>query len=72
MRITVVENEAGAGLGAFAGWLADSGAECEVVRPYLGEPIPPRARDGLIVLGGTSAAWEDERFPWLPETRALI
>ncbi|MFI7532081.1 type 1 glutamine amidotransferase [Streptosporangium sp. NPDC049376] len=72
MRITVVENEAGAGLGAFAGWLADSGAECEVVRPHLGEPIPRRARDGLIVLGGTAAAWEDERFPWLPETRALI
>ncbi|MBB4916071.1 type 1 glutamine amidotransferase [Streptosporangium saharense] len=72
MRITVVENEAEAGLGAFAGWLADSGAECEVIRPYAGVPIPRRAGNGLIVLGGTAAAWEDDRFPWLPETRDLL
>ncbi|MEV8630475.1 type 1 glutamine amidotransferase [Streptosporangium sp. NPDC051023] len=72
MRITVVENEAGAGLGFFAGWLAESGVDCEVVRPHRGEPVPDRAADGLIVLGGSAAAWEDEQYPWLPATRALI
>ncbi|WP_084779874.1 type 1 glutamine amidotransferase [Planobispora rosea] len=72
MRITVIEHEAGAGLGFFAGWLARSGAECEVVRPYLEEAVPERAADGLIVLGGEAAAWQDEDYPWLPATRDLI
>ncbi len=72
MRITVVENEAEAGLGPFAGWLAEAGVGCEVVRVHRGEQVPERARDGLIVLGGVAAAWEDERYPWLPATRALI
>ncbi|WP_433255103.1 type 1 glutamine amidotransferase [Streptosporangium sp. CA-135522] len=72
MRITVIEHEAAAGLGFFAGWLAGAGAGCEVVRPYLGEAVPERADDGLIVLGGEAAAWEDEDHPWLPATRDLI
>ncbi|MEV0592565.1 type 1 glutamine amidotransferase [Nonomuraea cavernae] len=69
MRITVIEHEADAGLGFLAGWL---GTACDVVRPYLGEELPERAADGLIVLGGEAAAWEDEDFPWLPVTRDLL
>ncbi|WP_113700135.1 type 1 glutamine amidotransferase [Nonomuraea lactucae] len=69
MRITVIEHEADAGLGFLAGWL---GLACDVVRPYLGEPVPERAADGLIVLGGEPAAWEDDRHPWLPATRDLL
>ncbi|MFC4014828.1 type 1 glutamine amidotransferase [Nonomuraea purpurea] len=69
MRITVIEHEADAGLGYLAGWL---GPGCEVVRPYLGEEIPMRAADGLVVLGGEAAAWEDERSPWQPATRDLL
>ncbi|MBB6553076.1 type 1 glutamine amidotransferase [Nonomuraea rubra] len=69
MRITVIEHEAEAGLGYLAQWL---GLDCEVVRPYLGEDVPARARDGLIVLGGAAAAWEDERSPWQPATRDLL
>lgn len=69
MRITVIEHEAAAPLGHLSGWL---GLPCDVVRPYEGEEIPERAADGLIVLGGEAAAWEDERFPWLPATRALL
>jgi GMP synthase (glutamine-hydrolysing) len=72
MRITVIEHEADAGLGFFAGWLTDAGAGFEVVRPYLGEAVPERAAGGLIVLGGEAAAWEDEQYPWLPATRDLI
>jgi GMP synthase (glutamine-hydrolysing) len=72
MRITVIEHEAGAGLGFFAGWLAEAGAGCEIVRPYLGEAVPERATGGLIVLGGEAAAWEDEQYPWLPATRDLM
>ncbi|MFC4119319.1 type 1 glutamine amidotransferase [Nonomuraea zeae] len=69
MRITVIEHEAEAGLGYLAGWL---GLACDVVRPYLGEEIPARPADGLIVLGGAAAAWEDERSPWQPATRDLL
>lgn len=69
MRITVIEHEAEAGLGYLAQWL---GLDCEVVRPYLGEEIPARAADGLVVLGGAAAAWEDERSPWQPATRDLL
>ncbi|MEV0379695.1 type 1 glutamine amidotransferase [Nonomuraea sp. NPDC050643] len=69
MRITVIEHEAEAGLGYLAGWL---GLPCQVVRPYLGEEVPARPADGLIVLGGAAAAWEDERSPWQPATRDLL
>lgn len=69
MRITVIEHEADAGLGYLAGWL---GVACDVVRPYLGEAVPARAADGLIVLGGEASAWDDEGYPWLPATRALL
>jgi GMP synthase (glutamine-hydrolysing) len=69
MRITVIEHEAEAGLGYLSGWL---GLACEVVRPYLGEEVPARAADGLIVLCGAAAAWEDERSPWQPATRDLL
>lgn len=69
MRITVIEHEAEAGLGYLAGWF---GPVCDVVRPYRGEEVPERAADGLVVLGGEAAAWEDERCPWLPATRELL
>ncbi|MEV0203091.1 type 1 glutamine amidotransferase [Nonomuraea sp. NPDC050691] len=69
MRITVIEHEAEAGLGYLSGWL---GPVCDVVRPYRGEQVPERAADGLVVLGGEAAAWEDERCPWLPATRELL
>ncbi|GGO73307.1 type 1 glutamine amidotransferase [Nonomuraea cavernae] len=69
MRITVIEHEADTGLGYLADWL---GTACDVVRPYLGEEPPARAADGLIVLGGEAAAWEDEDYPWLPATRDLL
>ncbi|MFD1938033.1 MULTISPECIES: type 1 glutamine amidotransferase [Nonomuraea] len=69
MRITVIEHEAGAGLGFFEDWL---GVDVNVVRPYLGEDVPSRAEDGLIVLGGEASAWDDEGYPWLPATRELL
>ncbi|MGW5259950.1 type 1 glutamine amidotransferase [Microbispora sp. NPDC004025] len=71
-RLIVIEHEADAGLGFFAGWLEAAGAEVEVVRPYKGEPVPRRAPAGLLVLGGAAAAWDDEGYGWLPATRDLL
>jgi GMP synthase-like glutamine amidotransferase len=72
MRVTVIEHEADAGLGFFAGWLAGAGLECEFVRPYAGEEVPEGVPGGLIVLGGEASAWDDDGYPWLPATRGLI
>jgi GMP synthase (glutamine-hydrolysing) len=43
-------------------------------RPDRGEPQPDDLDGvhGLVVQGGSMAAWEDERAPWLPRTRALM
>ncbi|MEV7802712.1 type 1 glutamine amidotransferase [Microbispora sp. NPDC088329] len=71
-RLIVIEHEADAGLGFFAGWLEAAGVEVDVVRPYKGEPVPERAALGLLVLGGSAAAWDDEGYGWLPATRGLI
>ncbi|MFI7032333.1 type 1 glutamine amidotransferase [Microbispora rosea] len=71
-RLIVIEHEAEAGLGFFAGRLEAAGVEAEVVRPYKGEPVPGRAHAGLLVLGGAAAAWDDEGYGWLPATRDLI
>lgn len=68
----VIEHQRSCGLGRFGPWLAAAGLEPTVVRPYLGDPVPARADDGLIVLGGEASAWQDERCPWLPATRELI
>ncbi|WP_285579359.1 type 1 glutamine amidotransferase [Herbidospora sp. NBRC 101105] len=67
-RVTVIEHEAEAGLGYFAGWLGD----VVVHRPYLGDALPDDPGDGLLVLGGAASAWDDENHPWLPATRALL
>ncbi|GII55383.1 aminotransferase [Planotetraspora thailandica] len=68
----MIEHEAEAGLGFVGGWLEDAGVECQVVRPYKGEPVPASAPGGLVVLGGAASAWDDEGYGWLPATRALI
>jgi GMP synthase (glutamine-hydrolysing) len=48
--------------------------QLDVRRPDRGGPLPEDLDGvhGLVVLGGSMAAWEDERAPWLPATRALM
>lgn len=76
-RVLVVEHEPDAGLGRLLRPLADGGSlELEVLRPYRGDVLPQDAEavgyDGLIVLGGSMASWEDDVAPWLPATRRLL
>jgi GMP synthase (glutamine-hydrolysing) len=48
--------------------------QLDVRRPDRGDALPEDLDGvhGLVVLGGSMAAWEDERAPWLPATRALM
>lgn len=69
----VIEHQADCGIGAFAGWLeAAGGTPLRIIRPYLGDPVPEAAPEGLLVLGGEMHALEDDRAPWLPAVRALL
>ncbi len=74
--ILVVQHQDDGGLGRLRPHLA-AAARLDVVRPDRGESLPERLDgvdgvDGLVVLGGSMAAWEDDRAPWLPRTRALM
>jgi GMP synthase-like glutamine amidotransferase len=72
-RLLVVQHQADAGLGRLHPHLG-AGAELDVRRPDLGDRLPDdlEGADGVVVLGGSPAAWEDERAPWLPHTRVLM
>jgi len=71
--LLVVEHAETCGPGSFGAWLAEAGLHLEPVRPYRGDQVPDRVTaDGLLVLGGPMAAWEDEAAPWLPATRELL
>lgn len=69
-RLLVVQHESRVPLGR----LAFPGVDLDVVRPDRGDALPARVVEhaGLVVLGGTMAAWEDDVAPWLPATRRLL
>lgn len=75
-RVLVVVHEDQAGLGRLEPVLRERlGADAiDERRPDRGDPLPPdtAGHDGMMVLGGSMAAWEDEDAGWLPATRALM
>ena len=58
----------------FGTWLTDAGARLDVRHPYAGQPLPLdlTAHSGLLVLGGPMGANDDDEFPWLAPTKALV
>lgn len=71
--LVVVENEPGAGLEMFQGWLQAAGVRLELCRPHAGDPLPPEPPGGgLIVLGGAMGACDDDVAPWLSPLRELL
>ena len=74
MRVLVVQNYAGTGLGQVGVALAEAGARIDLVRADLGEALPegPKGHDALIVLGGGQSALADEQSPWLPQLCGLM
>jgi GMP synthase-like glutamine amidotransferase len=75
IRVLVVVHEDHAGLGRLEPALrARLGDVVDERRPDLGDPLPADLSGfaGLVVLGGSMAAWEDEVATWLPWTRRLL
>jgi GMP synthase-like glutamine amidotransferase len=75
VRLLVVQSDPTDPPALLGQWWRETGAELVEVRADAGERVPevlPDDVDGLVVLGGAMAAWEDDVAPWLPATRALI
>ncbi len=75
VRLLVVRNDPTDPPALLGQWWKEAGAELVEVLADAGDPVPeslPDDVDGLVVLGGEMAAWEDERAPWLPAERRLV
>ncbi|WP_298989260.1 type 1 glutamine amidotransferase [uncultured Pseudokineococcus sp.] len=83
LRVLVVQHEDVCPPAVLGDALVREGAVVDVVRPDLGQPLPSSlgrrgagrrhgGHDALVVLGGTAAADDDARWPWLPAVRALL
>lgn len=67
----VVVNDESDQPGRLAEWLAEADLELQTVSgPDLPDDLAGLA--GLVVLGGSMGAWDDERAPWLPHERDLL
>jgi GMP synthase-like glutamine amidotransferase len=74
-RLLVVVHEDHAGLGLLEpGLRGRLGDDIDERHPDRGDPLPHDLAgfDGLVVLGGSMAAWDDEVASWLPLTRRLL
>jgi GMP synthase-like glutamine amidotransferase len=75
LRLLAVQNDPTDPPALLGEWWAEVGVDVVVLRADAGEAVPtelPEGIDGLVVLGGEMAAWEDHRAPWLPELRSLV
>lgn len=74
MRVLVVENYDNTGLGQVGAALAEAGAEIDLRRPHLGDPLPATAsgHDAAVILGGGQNALADEQYPYFPELLELV
>ncbi len=71
--ILVVEHEATCPPAHLGDWLTGAGARVEVCRPYADESLPDLTTyDGLVVLGGSMGADDDETHAWLGPLKQLI
>lgn len=73
-RVLVIHNFEKTGLGNVGTALQEAGAELDVRRAHLGEPIPATAgdHDALVVLGGGQNARDDDNHPYFPALLDLI
>ena len=74
LRALVIEHSASDPPGRLGEWLTDAGLALDVLRPWVGEPLPADLAgvDALVVLGGPQQAYDDTSAPWLPATKQLL
>ncbi len=74
MRVLVVQNYEGTGLGQIGRALDERNAEIQIVKAHEGAPLPDtiEGHDGLVVLGGGQNALADDESPWLPHLVGLM
>jgi GMP synthase (glutamine-hydrolysing) len=55
-------------------WLSDAGAELDVRHPYRGDVLPETLDEhaGLVVLGGSMGADDDDEHHWLGPVKELL
>lgn len=74
MRVLVVQNYEGAGLGQIGPVLDEAGAQVDHRYAFRGDALPEKHEDhdALIVLGGEQNALADAEFPYFPGLLDLI
>ncbi len=75
VRLLVVRNDPTDPPALLGEWWREVGVEIDVVHADEGHDVPtrlPEGYDGLVVLGGAMAAWEDHIAAWLPAERELV
>jgi GMP synthase (glutamine-hydrolysing) len=74
VRVLVVQHQDDCHLGWFGDWLAAGGVTADVVRPYIGDEVPADLGQwrGLVVLGGSMGAYDDDVYLWLRAVKALL
>lgn len=74
LRLLVVEHEADAPLALLEAWLVEAGVRPRVCRPWAGEELPtdPTTCDGLLVLGGSAGALDDDEVAYLAPLKELL
>lgn len=74
MRVLVVEHHGKPSMGVVGETLRDLGVEMQTVWGARGDTLPGshREHDGIIVLGGSMTALDDERCPYFPALTRLI
>lgn len=73
-KILVIQHAPAEGLGILGDFLGRMEIPVETVRMYQGEKLPRSVRKlrGVISLGGPMGAYEEEKYPFLAEERALL
>lgn len=74
MRVLVIQNFNGTGLGLLEQALNEAGAMIDQIQPYRGDALPKDAsgHDAIIVLGGGQNALADDAHPYFPELLLLV
>ncbi|NED95233.1 type 1 glutamine amidotransferase [Phytoactinopolyspora alkaliphila] len=69
----VVQHTKNGGARRLGDWLNDDGLKLDVVPAFDGSALPARLEhDAVVVLGGGYLPDDDQRAPWLRQTRALV